>query len=103
MEELQTGVVIPDKPRRKIIKAELKNPQLAQDIRDFVDPQSQADPKFQTTFAYTRITAKAVRQALIEQKNYSDEELPAERTISTILNRSKTLPKWSLTIQPHSG
>jgi len=87
IEELQTGVVIADKPRRKMIKAELKNPQLAQDIRDLVDPQSQADPKFQTTFAYTRITAKAVRKALIEQKNYSDEELPAERTMSTILNR----------------
>lgn len=87
LEELRTGVVIPDKPRKKLLKAEVKNPQLAQDIRDLVDPQSQADPKFQTTFAYTRITAKAVRQALIEQKNYRDEELPAERTVSTILNR----------------
>ncbi len=52
-----------------------------------VDPQSQADPKFQTTFSYTRITAKGVRDALIEQKNYRDEQLPAERKMSTILNR----------------
>lgn len=87
IEELRTGVVIPDKPRKKLLKAEVKNPQLAQDIRDLVDPQSQADPKFQTTFAYTRITAKAVRKALIEQKNYRDEDLPAERTMNTILNR----------------
>jgi hypothetical protein len=87
IEELRTGVVIPDKPRKKLLKAEVNNPQLAQDIRDLVDPQSQADPKFQTTFAYTRITAKAVRKALIEQKNYRDEELPAERTMNTILNR----------------
>jgi len=87
IEELQTGVEIPDKPRKKLLKAEVKNPQLAQDIRNLVDPQSQADPKFQTTFAYTRITAKAVREALIEQKNHLDEELPAERTMSTILYR----------------
>jgi len=87
LEELRTGVVIPDQPRDPVCKTEEKNLQLAQDIRDLVDPHSQADPKFQTTFAYTRITAKAVRQALIEQKGYRDQDLPAERTLSTILNR----------------
>jgi len=36
---------------------------------------------------YTRITAKAVRQALIDEKGYTDDELPCENTIRNILNR----------------
>jgi len=38
------------------------------DIRALADPESQADPKFQSPFLYTRITAKGMRQALIDQK-----------------------------------
>jgi heterodisulfide reductase subunit C len=34
-----------------------------------------------------KLTAKALRQALIDEKDYSDDELPAERTILEILNR----------------
>ena len=68
-------------------KTEEKLSSLEDDIRSLVDPKSQADPKFQSPFAYTRITAKAVRSALIEQKGYQEEQLPSERTINTILNR----------------
>ena len=66
---------------------EEKLPHLAQDSRELVDPHSQIDPKFQTRFVYTRITAKAVRQALIEVKGYRDDELPHQHTIGQILNR----------------
>ena len=66
---------------------ETKLPNLEPDIREIVDPHSQADPQLKKTFIYTRITAKAVRQALIEKKNYTDEQLPSRRTISNILNR----------------
>ena len=38
---------------------------------------SQADPKFQSTFAFTKISARAVREALKEEKGYRDEQLPA--------------------------
>ena len=38
-------------------------------------------------FLYTRITAKATRQALIDQKGWTDEELPHVNTIGVILNR----------------
>jgi hypothetical protein len=48
---------------------------------------SQTDPNFQTSFFYTRITAKAVRQALIDEKGYTDDELPCENTIGNILDR----------------
>jgi Rhodopirellula transposase DDE domain len=56
-------------------------------MRALADPESQADPKFQSTFLSTRITAKAMRQALIDQKGWTDEELPHVNTIGEILNR----------------
>lgn len=68
-------------------KTEDKLPHFAEAIREIVEPSSQVDPKFQSPFAYTRITARAVRQALIDIKDYTDEQLPTERTIRNILNR----------------
>lgn len=47
---------------------------LEADIRSLVDPQSQVDPKFQSAFAYTRMTAASVRQALIDRKGYSPDD-----------------------------
>lgn len=68
-------------------RTEEKLPNLEQDIKAIVEPQSQVDPKFKTSLHYTRITAKAVRKALLADKGYTDQELPTERTISNILNR----------------
>jgi hypothetical protein len=45
-----------------------EHPQLVEDMLSLVEPQSQTDPKFQGRFKYTRITAKAVRQALIDEE-----------------------------------
>ena len=88
MRELATGIkCIDNYSARGKKKAEEKIPQLVDDIRAITDPKSQADPNFQTPFAYTRITAKAVRQALIDEKGYTDDELPCENTIGNILNR----------------
>ena len=88
MRELATGIkCIDNYSLRGNKKTEEKIPQLAEDIRAIVDPKSQADPHFQTTFAYTRITAKAVRHALINEKEYTDDELPCENTMGVILNR----------------
>jgi len=86
--ELITGVRCVDNySARGNKKTEEKMPKLEEDIRSIVDPKSQTDPNFQTSFAYTRITAKAVRQALIDEKGYLDDELPCENTIRNILNR----------------
>ena len=68
-------------------KAEEASPKLEKDIRSLVDPESQADPQLQNTFAYTRITAKAVRQKLMDEKGWEDGQLPKERTINNMLNR----------------
>src|SRR5947209_17612500 len=46
-------------------KTEAKRPQLAEDIRCLAAPDSQVDPKFQSPFQYTRMTAHAMRQALV--------------------------------------
>ena len=51
-------------------KAEDRLPQLEADIRSLVEPRSQVDPKFQSAFAYTRMTAASVRQALITRMGY---------------------------------
>ena len=87
LKELATGQTIPDQPRSGKPKTEDANPQLAQDIIDIVEPDSQTDPKFQGLFKYTRLTPKAVRQKLIELKGYAPEDLPHENTIGKMLDR----------------
>ena len=50
-------------------------------------PKAKRIRSFSRTFLYTRMTAKAMRQALIDQKGWTDEELPHVNTIGEILNR----------------
>jgi hypothetical protein len=67
-------------------RSEQKDPQLAEDIRAIVEPQTQADPELKSSRRYTNLSAAEVRDALIA-KGYSQEELPSERTLRDILNR----------------
>lgn len=88
LHELRTGLRCVERfSARGNRKSEEKHPQLEQDIRALADPESQVDPKFQSPFLYTRLTAKGMRTALIEQKGWTDEDLPCEKTIGNILNR----------------
>ncbi len=88
LNELRTGITcIAHFSGRGNRKTEEKLPQLELDIQALAEPESQADPKFQSPFAYTRMTAKAMRKALIEKKGWSTEDLPCENTIGNILNR----------------
>lgn len=88
LKELETGFrCIDNYQARGNKKTEEKLPNLEQDIKDLVDPHSQAEPRFRNSLSYTRFTANAVRQALIDEKGYTDEQLPTIRTISNILNR----------------
>jgi hypothetical protein len=69
-------------------RTENKQSNLSDDIKLLADPQTQADPSMKSgSLTYTRITAKAMREALIKEKGYSDTELPSEVTIGKILNR----------------
>jgi len=88
LNELRTGIVCVDNFKaRGNQKTEVKKPQLKVDIIALAEPQSQTDPKFQTLFKYTRITAKAMRIALMTEKGWQDKDLPCEKTIGAILNR----------------
>ncbi len=58
LHERKTGIICLDNYQaRGCHKSELKLPNLELDIRSLVDSQAQADPKFQTTFCYARISA----------------------------------------------
>jgi hypothetical protein len=68
-------------------KTEDQQPELVPEIHALVEPASQADPKFQTPLAYTRITAKAVHEQLVANTAGTNRHVPAERTVHDILNR----------------
>lgn len=85
--ERRTGILCVDNYQaRGRHKSEAKLANLERDMLSLVDGQAQADPK-QSPFLYARISARAVREALIEQKGYDVEQLPSRQTIGAILNR----------------
>src|SRR5215210_302226 len=69
------------------VPCEVKDPQLAADIRAVVEPHTQADPELKSPRRYTNLSAKEVLEALKRQKGYNDDRLPKERTLRDILNR----------------
>src|SRR3954452_5338395 len=88
MHELRTGMTCVDAfhcRRRK--PAEEHLPRLLDDIRAIADGQSQADPKFQTSRLFTRISAAEVRRRLIATRGYTDEQLPTQQKIHKNLSR----------------
>lgn len=88
LHERRTGILCVDDYRsRGRHKSEAVIPDLERDIRALVEPQTQADPKLQSTLIYSRISARAVREALIQNHGYSDAALPNRQTIGSILNR----------------
>jgi hypothetical protein len=85
--ELRSGMTCVDAfSARRRKPAEEHLPRLLDDIRDIVDGQCQADPKFQTDRLFIRISAREVRSRLITKKGYTDEQLPTQQTINTKLN-----------------
>ena len=86
-QEIEAGVPPKDNsggPGRP--RAEEQLPDLLDDIKSIVEEQTQTDPTFKSTRLYTRLSARAVREALIAQFDYTDEELPTEETIRVKLN-----------------
>lgn len=87
LHERRTGIVCVDNYQARGRHNSLEIlPNLEADIRSLVDAQAQADPKFQSPFLYARISALAVREALISQKGYEDSTLPSRQTLGEILN-----------------
>lgn len=86
--ELRSGIRCLDNfSARGRHKSEERDPELARAIQAIVDPASQADPKFQTPLAYTRMTAAAVHEQLAARRPETGRPLPSERTLYNILNR----------------
>lgn len=86
MKELESGIEINNLSATGRKRAEEHLPNLLEDIKSIVEYRSQADPTFRTTQVYIPLTAGGVRRLLIDEKEYSDEELPVERTILNKLN-----------------
>ena len=88
LKESQSGIRCVDNYQgRGRNRTEDKIPGIKEDIISLVEPQTQADPSMKSSLTYTRITGKALRKALINEKGYNDEDLPTEETLSNILNR----------------
>ena len=87
LNELRTGIRCLDACHlRGRKKTEDQCPAIAEHLHRLVEPTAQADPKFQTTLAYTRLTAAAVRDALKTQTEVADA-VPCRQTVGRILNR----------------
>jgi hypothetical protein len=63
-----------------------QHPQAAAALRSLAEAQAQQDPTFRTSWAYTRLTAKAAIVALRAQ-GFSRKDVPAPSTMASILNR----------------
>ena len=84
--ENETGVIIADQERSGRPSYSHRLPNLQADIRSLVDPHSQTHPTFENTFRYTRMTANAVIEPLVQVKGYAPDTLPAESTMRALLN-----------------
>ena len=85
--EIETGEKIQDKfSQRGRDSTQEKMPQLESQLHEILSSQSQIDPKFQTERLYTKMTVNETRNQLIKRYGYSDEELPSDRTLNTIIN-----------------
>jgi hypothetical protein len=86
--EARSGLrCVEDFPARGKLPCEVKDPQLAADVRSVVEPHTLADPELKSARRYTNLSAAEVRQALANQKGYAADRLPSERTMRDVLNR----------------
>ncbi|MEO1297004.1 MAG: transposase [Cyanobacteria bacterium J06636_16] len=65
---------------------EERYPDAAAALVTLAEAHSQQDPSFKTSIAYTRLTAREVRQQL-QAQGFAEEQLPARSTVAVILNR----------------
>jgi hypothetical protein len=109
--ELHAGVEVPDGRRNNGPKRlEERLPTLRQDLDDIVAQHCQADPTLRTTRVYRRVTSASVRKLLVQDKGYSQEQLPSEESVRIRLNEMgyrprrvrKTIPKKNFPRQTRS-
>ena len=87
LKELKSGLICYDNYQARGRKrAEVRLPELLDDIEAIAEQHSQTDPSFESSRLYLRLSAVSVRQQLIEQKGYQDETLPSAEVIRQRLN-----------------
>lgn len=88
LHELDSGIRCVDHVgERGQRRSEDVNPQLAADIRDVVEPHTQADPELKSDRRYTNLSARELLERLRTEKGHADDDLPSERTMRDIMNR----------------
>ena len=65
---------------------EERQPEAAAVLRQLAEAQAQQDPTFRTGLGYTRLTAKAAREAL-QGQGFAESQLPSPSTLAEVLNR----------------
>ncbi|MBD3886892.1 transposase [Phormidium tenue FACHB-886] len=65
---------------------EEKHPEVAEALRELAEAHAQQDPTFQSSIAYTRLTAQQAIEQL-RQQGFAPEQLPASSPMSVVLNR----------------
>ena len=65
---------------------EEKHPEIAEFLSKMAENQSQQDPTFQSSLAYTRLTAASARNAL-KEAGFNTDDLPSLSSMAEILNR----------------
>lgn len=101
MNEIRTGIKSEDAfNMRGRKKCEEKLPNLTRDIKEIVEPQCQTDPKFRSTRLYTRLTITKIRNLLIEEKGYKDDELPTIQALNRVVNDLGYKMKRVLKVKP---
>ena len=87
LNEKRTGIRCVDNvATRGRKRTEEKSPELVEEIERIVEPHAQADPKFQTPLAFTRVSARTVRDELLKNDELNPV-IPSRQTIGDILNR----------------
>jgi len=88
LHELRSGVrCLEQFAARGRLRREDQDPQLAQDLRDLLEPRTHADPELKSQRRYTNLSAREARDLLQSQKGYAADDLPAERTLRKMLHR----------------
>ncbi|MBO9326426.1 MAG: ISAzo13 family transposase, partial [Roseiflexus sp.] len=97
MRELERGVICLDGTRlrgRKPVEARLPN--LLHDLRDLIETWRSAHPECRNDARAPCMSVEEVRRALIEQKGYSDSDLPSPQTIAARLRALGYRPRRSI-------
>ena len=77
-----------------------KHPEAAQTLLELAEAHAQQDPTFETTLAYTRLTAAAALTALSE-RGFDQDQLPSASTMAEVLIALEVIDS-NLEGRPHS-